>query len=266
MTPPRKTNQPVSELEAAKRKWQADVQNRTAETVGAVLSAGRSVASFDRVAGQLLHHIDRVISERHAEAERVRQSGRELPQVACCKGCSSCCHTMRLLANGLEVVRLTQYLQATRTPAEIEILLAQLKAYDSEVVIRPDGTPAPQRIGCVFLEDDACSVYPARPAACRSFHSLDLSKCLARFADPRKGDVPQIVDVHDAVAPINAGIMQALAKYRLRESPLLLWKAMIITIEDPSACERYLQGEDVFATATTPAIEKAAKAGGLRAI
>jgi len=253
----------MSQFEEAKLQWQAKQRESAASTLGSVLASGRSVSSLSRVAAQLETHVDRAIAERHAGADVLRRGGRQLPQVACCKGCSACCHTMRVLASGLEVVRLVSYLRSTLGVEEIEALVLKLRAYDRVVTIRLDGTPAPQRIACVFLEHDACSVYAARPIACRAFHSLDLSKCLARFEDPSRGDVPQILDVFDAVAPVVAGIEQGLGRFGLRGSPLLLWKAVLIALEDSSACERYLAGEDVFASATSAAIERAAKAGGL---
>ncbi|HWD38400.1 MAG TPA: YkgJ family cysteine cluster protein [Fimbriimonas sp.] len=204
--------------------------------------------------------VDALISRVFSANDRLRNMGKPLPQVACRRGCSWCCHTMRVLATPLEILTLAAYLRSTRSVEELADLLAKLKAYDSQMHVTSDGLPAAQLMACPFLSDEgACTVYPARPIGCRGFHSLNVERCQRRYSEPTFGEIPQFIDIFDQVGPVTIGIWDGLQSRGLRGSPLLLARAMVIALEIPDAADRYLAGEDIFASATSPEIERSAR-------
>ena len=84
--------------------------------------------------------------------------------LACAKGCSSCCTTHRNIPSyPLELVGITWYCTEIIEEPFREALKLQLM--DKE-----EGGP------CVFLIDGVCSIHPLRPMACRQFNVFN-KKC-----------------------------------------------------------------------------------------
>ena len=103
------------------------------------------------------------------------QRGRRL---ACAKGCAACCRShLSIPVYPLELIGIYWY-ASEHVPAPLrEPLQRQLRGY------RP-GLP------CPFLVDEACSIHPVRPVACRQFNVFD--RVCAEGEDAyytRRGDV-----------------------------------------------------------------------------
>lgn len=79
------------------------------------------------------------------------------PFVACRRGCSACCH-MNVVVSSLEAERLAAVSGRTMAP-----------------VVRPTEHNDAKFSGvpCPFLVNDECSVYEARPFACRNHRNFD---------------------------------------------------------------------------------------------
>src|SRR3569623_3215541 len=94
--------------------------------------------------------------------------------VACHDGCAHCCY-QAVGVSVPEALALEAYVRATRSPAEREELAARVRQADQ----RTRGLTSAQRLSpelpCPFLEvaDGRCTVYEARPLACRGTNSLD---------------------------------------------------------------------------------------------
>jgi hypothetical protein len=104
---------------------------------------------------------------------------------ACARGCSYCCHG-RVEVTAPEVFLLARLLRARRDPvrdARIAATAARLAPLDGR------GHHAAQ-VPCSLLDaHGACTVYAARPLACRRAFSTDAAVCAAASADPSL-DVP----------------------------------------------------------------------------
>ena len=108
---------------------------------------------------------------------------------ACRAGCAHCCH-IPVALSGKEAELLAKASGRTITeprapirpallsdPAQVEAATARLQQW-------PTGTP------CPFLVDSACSVYAARPLACRVLINLDDDDLLCRHSEDGPAEVP----------------------------------------------------------------------------
>jgi hypothetical protein len=77
------------------------------------------------------------------------------PSVACGPGCSQCCQDQLIPVTPLEITGLTWF------------CLERLKGETRKKVAQRLARSAP--VGCPFLVDRRCAVYPLRPIACRRF-------------------------------------------------------------------------------------------------
>ncbi len=89
------------------------------------------------------------------DIEKYEKSGKKL---ACRYGCSSCCKTHRdIPVYPIEIVGIYWYvIEKTKEPIRTKIK-------NSIILHKKDSH-------CPFLIDDACSIYPIRPLACRQFN------------------------------------------------------------------------------------------------
>src|SRR6185503_15728319 len=76
------------------------------------------------------------------------------------------------------------HLQATLAPADLAGVAARVRDARS----RAQGLSSVERFSsdhpCAFLDAGRCSIYPARPLACRGMNSLDADECAQRLRDP----------------------------------------------------------------------------------
>ena len=171
----------------------------------------------------------------------------ERVDVACTRGCSYCCH-LRVEIRPHEAFVLAHHIRTQFSPAQglrilarIEDNLARLASLSPEQHVRA-GIP------CALLQDDTCSVYEARPATCRKYHSVSVVVCRAAFDDtsaPLIGDIEheQVRLAGNAVALGYAkGVEEAGYDARLYE----LHHALHRAFTDPKAERRYRRGKRAF--------------------
>lgn len=122
------------------------------------------------------------------EVSKAVQAGKD---ISCKKGCSACCQRIMVPVSPPEALalaammptlsadhrlRIEQRLTATRQRLEQAGLLPALKELAESPRQRSDEDIDPinrayyaLRLPCIFLENDACSIYEHRPAACREY-------------------------------------------------------------------------------------------------
>lgn len=111
---------------------------------------------------------------------RITDALRELPPLACKKGCSGCCFSTPIVT-ALEWTILFRQLRSLDDAAFERIvdaaemirplvprMLASRRAHAAKEPI------VPTTVQCPFLLDGACSVYAARPLICRAYGSTSL--------------------------------------------------------------------------------------------
>lgn len=152
--------------------------------------------------------------------------------VACHKGCQWCCH-QAVYANSYELHFLSEKIK-TRFASE-KILkwveIAETKFAATSVMNEEE--LAKFKAPCPLLEDGACSVYEARPMACRIYLSTRLETCLEFYHHPEnEQNYPALIDFPlRAGRMMNEGFMAALkghgietAEFRLEEGLRIVLK------------------------------------------
>lgn len=101
------------------------------------------------------------------------------PPVACHSGCIHCCYNQIALTEP-EALVLGMHLLETRD--EQGLLALETKICSMVETLKGNSWQEigmqRHRLPCVFLEDGNCSVYPARPFACRGWNSVDENMCI----------------------------------------------------------------------------------------
>ncbi len=172
---------------------------------------------------------------------------RERVAVACTRGCSYCCH-LRVEIRPHEAFVLAHQIQArlasdtrARVLAKIDENVARLAVLTPEQHIRA-GIP------CALLHDGTCSVYDARPAACRKYYSISLPVCRDAFNDtaaPLTGEIEneQVRLAGNAVA---LGCAQGLDDAGYDAALYELHYALKRALQDARAEKRYRSGKRAF--------------------
>lgn len=186
-----------------------------------------------------------------ADHARLGSPGGAAP--ACARGCSWCCH-QRVDVTAPEVFALAAHVRAELEAPAIEKLRERLETTRRAL----DGLDAREhhlrRIPCALLGDDgACSVYSARPFACRRGHSTDADACRAAYEQPAAegARIPDNPALSWNTAALVLGYREG---YEHAGRPLDTYElnaALATALSDPTAEPRWFAGEDPLAAART---------------
>lgn len=115
--------------------------------------------------------------------------------ITCRKGCSACCR-MNVDITEVEGKLLIKYCQDHNIPIDEEYLKQQLG-------LEMETHMFSKHSACVFLKNNECSVYAARPIPCRKFFAVDDPK----YCDP-KANVNQSILFNHKLEIYASGLMQ----------------------------------------------------------
>lgn len=209
-----------AEEQAAVTDAIARVQQRAADQLG----PHRQTTHVIDFVAQLHQSVDKL-------ARQVHESGRA---VDCKAGCTHCCRA-RVEVTEPEIFHIARALKAGSVEA-LEARVSRLRHHQS--AIAPD---APVRPVCAFLDNQLCSIYAVRPAACRKAHSLSVSHC-----ERGAPEIPQHLDLTLGAEVLMRGTANAYRQVGLATTAQELCAAVLQALEDDTAETRWLEGETVF--------------------
>ena len=165
---------------------------------------------------------------------------------ACEAGCSCCC-CVQVQVLPPEVLHLAGHLKKTRSQEELAALSTALAEHGNRVKGLTPGQQSAIDDPCPLLVDGLCSVYEARPIACRSANSTDAQRCLTAL-DPGSSSSANETYVHQVTVCRRA--TNALAA-GMRDTGLLiaileLTSALGIAIGHQDAFAAWRRGEPIF--------------------
>ncbi len=159
--------------------------------------------------------------------------------LACRSGCHACCHNL-IVTTPPQVLALAADLRARLTPVRLAKLGDRLRQPPAIGELRP---------ACPLLKSRKCQAYDWRPVNCRGWTSLDRQACDADLKRPGSKGISFYVPQSRITAAIEKGLILGTAAAGLPAEPVALAPALATALELPDACERWLAGEPVFATA-----------------
>jgi Fe-S-cluster containining protein len=106
----------------------------------------------------------------------LQRAEKEGQPVACKKGCAWCCH-QAVFAVTHEFLYLHEYVQKHVSGKKQEELLGKARDRVKITLNRSEADQLKIRAACPFLENGSCSVYAARPMACRIYLSASEASC-----------------------------------------------------------------------------------------
>lgn len=143
----------------------------------------------DKTVRRLGRRMLKVYKDQETEATRASEG------TSCRKGCSACCHSI-VMVSLPEAVAVAEHAFKNQNlwMNDLEVLLAKLYR-QTEILGDPSSAPDDDSLGlpCVFLdqEEQTCTVYDARPSACRYHHVTSHPDA----CDPRADETPVPMDL-----------------------------------------------------------------------
>jgi Fe-S-cluster containining protein len=123
---------------------------------------------------------DELIAERNSDQA-----------IACTNGCSWCCHQLIVMTNRSDGVALLDKARATLSAQEFASVETALREQAAEIRSMSYEEAETRPWTCPFLRDELCTVYDARPVACRSVFSPDAGCCKAMMQADRFEDLTE---------------------------------------------------------------------------
>ena len=190
-------------------------------------SAGESVTSelLFGIQSQLYQVVDGLIDSL------LGQAARSSVGVDCAKGCAWCCH-QPVYANSAEILYLLEYIRKNFSPEKIQEIMARAETKNRKASGLGEHRISALKHPCPLLEEESCTVYPARPMACRIYLSASVESCRHFFTYPDdKEQYPALLDFPlRAGRMLNEGVTAAfrqkgftVGEYRIEEGLLTLY-------------------------------------------
>lgn len=181
--------------------------------------------------------------------DRSLQNNPATPEPACRVGCTFCCRAPTVTATAPEVFLVAREVRQ-RHGADLPAVIERVRQTDKVTRGLDPAERLRVRQPCSMLVDGACTVYAARPLACRAFASFSREKCEGAF-ETGSADIP-IPGINMTMrGNANQALWSALHHCGLSSKGYELNHALLIALEQPDAERRWLSGEDVFRDVAT---------------
>lgn len=160
--------------------------------------------------------------------------------VACRRGCAHCCKSL-VTVSAPEVLWVAAEVRRQGSDAVATVLeTARARGGRSAEDLLRD------KLDCPLLADGACSVYVARPLACRQLFSLSAEAC-QRAVEHGTQDVPLLMPPMQLGELVRTMLFAAMRAEGMAEIGYDLSEALVVALSAEDTESRWLAGEDVFA-------------------
>ena len=154
--------------------------------------------------------------------------------VHCVKSCSWCCH-QAVFAASHEFYYLIDFMQEQLSEEQVELIGTRARDKSSYTLSLPIGEQTKLKKECPFLEAGTCTVYEARPMACRIYLSYDADSCEKEYRDPMNEEyIPALFEFPlRAGRMLNEGFVKFLRErgFQVSELPLEQGYASLVTLQ-----------------------------------
>ncbi|MFG1400932.1 YkgJ family cysteine cluster protein [Xanthobacter sediminis] len=201
--------------------------------------------------------LDRLWMQAFSSFERnVEDQTRELPQLACRKGCGTCCQIL-VAATAPEVLMVARYVRGMASGFKTVGIDLVGRLYGAADFVEPSGNVRPMALvrECPFLAEGICVVYPVRPLACRGHASFNEEACVSAL-EGGLDNVP-VSEPHRTVR----GLVQNALQSAMRDAGFAwglydLVAALKIALARPDCEAEFAAGGDPFAAVALDVVSR----------
>ncbi|MEQ1517974.1 MAG: YkgJ family cysteine cluster protein [Usitatibacteraceae bacterium] len=195
----------------------------------------------DAVRAQVVRMYARLASEQEAVIDASKLG------LACERGCNYCCH-QRVEIRPYEAFVLVEHIRAHFSEAKQAGVKARLAANRARIAPLAPLEHTQAGIACALLEEGVCSVYEARPAACRKYYSLSVDTCRTAFEHPKEPLMGPLEDdaLRLAGNAVALGFARGVEESGRDTNRYELQGALLDALDSPKAAKRYRDGKKAF--------------------
>lgn len=153
--------------------------------------------------------------------------------VACTKGCHWCCH-QAVFANSYELHFLSERIRTKFNSGKIKDVAARAEAKHAATSELDEDEMLKYKAPCPLLSEGACSVYEARPMACRIYLSTKLETCIEFYKhSENENNYPALIDFPlRAGRMMNEGFRAALKEFGVETAEFKLEEGLRIVLKN----------------------------------
>jgi Fe-S-cluster containining protein len=115
-------------------------------------------------------------------------SAADVGTLACRPGCTWCCY-FTVDVRAVEVFSILDFVERTFTIDEKARVYAEVRANGAALKNLGESERTKRNIKCPFLNDGRCTIYAARPQACRNYHATNVAGCQKSYEEPDNLDI-----------------------------------------------------------------------------
>jgi Fe-S-cluster containining protein len=115
-------------------------------------------------------------------------SAPDVGTLACRAGCTWCCY-FSVDVRAVEVFSILDFVERTFTSEEKARVYAELRANAMALKDLGETERMKRNVKCPFLNEGRCTIYTARPQACRNYHATNVAGCQQSYEDPDNLDI-----------------------------------------------------------------------------
>lgn len=165
--------------------------------------------------------------------------------VACRAGCDACCH-VPVGVQAHEVLIVAQFIQTHFDPEALEAVIARAAVHRAAFAGKTMAERARLKTPCVLLRAGSCSVYEARPEACRSHHSHNAAACGRNLEAGHEEIDVYVPGVRGRMFAVMLGIDQGVAEAGFDGRAYDLGSALHEALTDSLCAVRWMQRKPAF--------------------
>ncbi len=167
--------------------------------------------------------------------------------LACERGCNYCCH-QRVEIRPYEAFVLAEHIRTRMTAAQQADVVIRLSSNRARIAPLNALQHTQAGIACALLVDGECSVYEARPAACRKYYSLSVETCRDAFEHPTEPLTGPLEDDNLRLAgnAVALGYARGIEESGRDADRYELHGALLEALENPKSSKRYRAGKKAF--------------------
>ena len=168
-------------------------------------------------------------------------------QLACKNGCYICCH-IPVKAQSHEIFALAEFIEKRFSEAQREALLMRLREHVKVSSAMTEKERLGTNLVCPMLVDGSCSIHPARPFACRRYHSLDVKACEYSYENPQdlKASRPRNPVLENRWQELAVLANKAYQNTGHKSEPVELTRALLNALDNPKCRKRWSKGNSAM--------------------